>query len=129
MTPSRRVTMAGHIERRKFRATLGVAAAWPRAARGQQPRKVWRLGVLQGGAPPEPLLDATKDGLRDLGYIEGRNIAFEVRWAEGKVDRFPDLAAELVELKVDAIHTVSTPAALAARSTTGTIPIVFSGVG
>src|SRR5262249_18657386 len=87
--------------------------------------EVWRLGVLQGGAPPEPLLEATKDGLRDLGYAEGRNITFEVRWAEGKVDRFPDEAAELVDLKVDAIHSASTPAALAARSATGTIPDCF----
>jgi putative ABC transport system substrate-binding protein len=116
--------------RRAFITLLGgAAAAWPLAARAQQPRKVWRLGVLQGGAPPEPLFEATKDGLRDLGYVDGRNIEFEVRWAEGKVDRFPDLAAELVGLKVDAIHTVSTPAALAARSATTIIPIVFSGVG
>jgi putative tryptophan/tyrosine transport system substrate-binding protein len=119
------------MKRRQFIALLGgaAAAAWPLAARAQQSRKVWRLGVLQGGAPPEPLFDATIDGLRDLGYVEGRNIVFEVRWAEGKPDRFPDLAAELVALKVDAIHSTSTPAALAARIATTTIPIVFSGVG
>src|SRR5262249_14116589 len=117
------------IGRRELLAALGgAAAAWPLAVRAQQPRKMWRLGVLQGGTPPEPLLDATKDGLRDLGYVDGRKV-FEVRWAEGKVDRFPDLATELVGLKVDAIHTVSTPAALAARSATTIIPIVFSGVG
>jgi putative tryptophan/tyrosine transport system substrate-binding protein len=119
------------VRRRQFIALLGgaAAAAWPLAAHAQQSRKVWRLGVLQGGAPPEPLFDATIDGLRDLGYVEGRNIVFEVRWAEGKPDRFPDLAAELVALKVDAIHSTSTPAALAARIATTTIPIVFSGVG
>jgi putative ABC transport system substrate-binding protein len=118
------------MRRREFiRLLAGTATAWPLAARAQQARKVWRLGVLQGGVPPEPLLDATKEGLRDLGYVDGRNVVFEVRWAEGKVDRFPDLAAELVGLKVDAIHTVSTPAALAARSATTIIPIVFSGVG
>jgi putative tryptophan/tyrosine transport system substrate-binding protein len=122
--------MASHIGRRKFLATLGGAAAgWPLAARAQQPRKVWRLGVLQPAAPPEPLVDVTRQRLRELGYLEGRNVVLEYRWAEGKLDRLTDLATELVGLKVDVITTMSTPAALAARSATGTIPIVFTGVG
>src|SRR5262249_1525170 len=115
--------------RREFITLLGGAAAWPLAARAQQPRKVWRVGVLQPGAPPEPLLEAVRDGVRDLGYMEGRDIVLEVRWAEGKHDRLAGLAAELVGLKVDVIYAFTTPPALAARSATTTIPIVFSGVG
>jgi putative ABC transport system substrate-binding protein len=118
------------MRRREFITLLGgAAAAWPLAASAQQPRKVWRLGMLQPAAPPEPLLDAVRDGLRDLGYMEGRDIVFEVRWAEGKPDRLTRLAAELVGLKVDVIHAFTTSPALAARSATTTIPIVFSGVG
>jgi putative ABC transport system substrate-binding protein len=75
------------------------------------------------------LLDIVKDGLHDLGYVEGRDIILEVRWAEGRRDRLAELAAELVNLKVDVIHTFSTPAALAARDATTAIPIVFSAVG
>jgi putative tryptophan/tyrosine transport system substrate-binding protein len=89
---------------REFITLLGsTVAAWPLAARAQQARKVWRLGVLQPGAPPEPLLEAVRDGVRDLGYMEGRDIVLEVRWAEGKQDRLAGLAAELVGLKVDVI--------------------------
>jgi putative ABC transport system substrate-binding protein len=95
----------------------------------QQPAKIRRLGVLQPGAPPEPLMEAVRDGLRDLGYVEGRNIAFEIRWAEGKADRLDGLAAELVAAKVDLITALSTPAVIAARRATSTIPIVFTGVG
>ena len=118
------------MKRREFITLLsGAAAVWPLAARAQQPRKVWRLGVLQPGAPPEPLLETIKDGLRDLDYMEGRDIVFEVRWAEGKHDRLAGLAAELVGLKVDVIYAFTTSPALAARGATTTTPIVFSGVG
>jgi putative ABC transport system substrate-binding protein len=101
----------------------------PLAAEAQPARKVLRVGVLQPGTPPEPLVEAFRAGLRDLGYVEGRDIVLEFRWAEGKLDRFPELAAELVGLRVDVIHTLSTPAAIAARRATTTIPIVFTGVG
>jgi putative ABC transport system substrate-binding protein len=118
------------MKRRAFITLLGgAAAAWPLAANAQQARKVWRLGMLQPGAPPEPLLEVIRDGLRDLGYMEGRDIVFEVRWAEGKHDRLGGLAAELVGLNVDAIHAFTTSPALAARAATTTIPIVFSAVG
>jgi ABC-type uncharacterized transport system substrate-binding protein len=119
------------MRRREFLALLGCAAgAWPFGGYAQQARKkVWRLGVLLPGAPPEPLLEAIREGLRDRGYMEGRDVALEVRWAEGKLDRLNDLAKELVGLKVDVITTFSTPAALAARNATATIAIVFSGVG
>ena len=118
------------MRRRAFITLLGGAAvALPLVARAQQPRKVWRLGVLQPGAPPEPLLENIREALRDLGHIEGRDLVFEVRWAEGRQDRLAGLAAELVGLKVDVIYTFTTPPALAARRATTTIPIVFSGVG
>src|SRR5262249_37431418 len=86
-----------------------------------------RRGVLPLGAPREPVVEAVRDGVRDLGYMEGRDIVLEVRWAEGKQDRLAGLAAELVGLKVDVIYAFTTPPALAARSATTTIPIVFSG--
>jgi putative ABC transport system substrate-binding protein len=122
--------LAAGMRRREFIAFLaGAAALWSRAAHAQRTRKVWRLGLLQPGAPPEPLLEIIKDGLRELGYVEGRDIVFEVRWAEGRRDRLAELANELVGSKVDAIHAFSTPAALAARDATATMPIVFSGVG
>ena len=104
------------MKRRDFITLLGgAAAAWPLAARAQQRRKVWRVGALQPGAPPDPLLETIKDGLRDLGHVEGRDLVFEPRWAEGKHDRLAGLAAELVGLKVDVIYAFSTPPALAAR--------------
>jgi putative ABC transport system substrate-binding protein len=117
------------MRRRTFITLLGGAAVWPLAARAQQPRKVWRLGVLQPGAPPEPLVEVIRQRLREFGYIEGRDVVLEYRWAEGNLDRLTDLAMELIGLKVDVITTLSTPAALAARNATTTIPIVFAAVG
>src|ERR1700693_77392 len=93
---------------------LGILSV-PLAAEAQPARKVPHIGVLQAGAPPEPLVEAFREGLRDLGYAEGRDIVLEFRWAEGKLDRLPELAAELVGLRVDAIHTLRRAAGIAAR--------------
>jgi putative ABC transport system substrate-binding protein len=118
------------ITRRKLIFAFGASAlAVPLATLAQQPPKIRRVGIFQPGAPPEPLMEAIREGLRELGYIEGRNIAYEIRWAEGKLDRLDGLAAELVAAKVDLITTFSTPLAIAARRATSTIPIVFTGVG
>jgi putative tryptophan/tyrosine transport system substrate-binding protein len=119
------------MRRREFITLIGGSAiAWRLDARAQAPiGKLHRLGILQPGAPPEPLVDAIRERLQELGYSEGHNIAFEYRWAEGKLDRLTELAKELVDLKVDVITTLSTPAAIAARKVTTTIPIVFAGVG
>jgi ABC-type uncharacterized transport system substrate-binding protein len=120
------------MRRREFIAVLGAAIAWPFAfteARGQRVGKVRHLGILQPGAAPEPLVEAMRDRLRELGYREGQDLVIEIRWAEGKLDRLDGLAAELVGSKVDVITTLSTPAALAARNATTIIPIVFTGVG
>lgn len=118
------------MRRRDFITLVGGAAGWPLAARAQQPSgKMRRLGVLQPGAPPDPLVEAMQGRLRELGYIEGRDVAFEFRWAEGKLERLTQLATELADLKVDVITAFSTPAAIAAQKATTTIPIVFSAVG
>jgi putative ABC transport system substrate-binding protein len=118
--------MASYIERRKFLATLGAAAAWPLAARAQQP-KLPRIGVLVTSAP-EPFWSLFREGLRANGYIEGRNIQFEFRSADQ-----PDLlrvrADELVRLKVDIIVASLTPAVIAARQATSEIPIVMAPAG
>ena len=119
------------MERREF-ITLLVSAAVivPRPARAQKPAaRIWRLGILQPGAPPDPLVDALQERLKELGYSEGHNIVYEYRWAEGKLDRLPELVKELVDLKVDVITVLSTPAAIAAQKATQTIPVVFNGVG
>jgi hypothetical protein len=90
----------------------------------QRPAKVSRIGVLTPGCPPpSPTLDTFLQGLRDLGYVDGQTVAIEWRYSEGKAERFPDLAAELACLQVDLIVAVSTPAALAAKQVTSTIPI------
>src|SRR6201987_6563479 len=117
MTPNRRVTMANHIERRKFLATLGgAAAAWPVGARPQQP-KVPTIGALViGNISPEQFWREFRQGLHDLGYVEGQNIRFEFRSAEGHLDRLPELAAELVRLQVDIILTWFTPPALGRKT-------------
>jgi putative ABC transport system substrate-binding protein len=109
---------------------LAVLAA-PLAPDAQQASKVSRIGYLYFGTadPGTPLLEAFRQGLRDLGWIEGQNIAIEVRYAEGKGDQLPELAAELVRRKVDLIFASATPAALAAKHATTTIPIVIGFVG
>ena len=119
------------MRRRDFiKVIAGLAAAWPLAARAQTPAgKIYRVGILQPGKPPEPLVEALRERLKELGYREGHNIAYEYRWAEGKNERLLELAKELVDVKVDVITTLSTPAALAAKNVTKTIPIVFTGVG
>ena len=119
------------MRRREFiRLFTSTVVAWPLAARAQQPRgKMRRLGVLLPGAPPDPLVEAMQGRLRELGYSEGRDVAFEFRWAEGKLERLTQLAMELVDLKVDVITAFSTPAGIAAQKATTTSPIVFSAVG
>ena len=92
----------------------------------QQPAgKVPRIGFLRLSAPPEESIEAFRQDMRERGYLEGKNIAYEYRWADGNSDRFPNLAAELVRLQVDIIVADSTGAALAAKNATTTIPIVM----
>src|SRR5213593_1761094 len=114
------------LRRREFITLLGgAAAAWPLAARAQQ-AKVARIGALYiGTADAESFKKELREGLRELGYIEGQNIAFEFRSAEGKLDQLPRLAAELVRLKVDVIVALYVPCALAAKQATRDIPIVI----
>ncbi|MBI4608779.1 MAG: ABC transporter substrate-binding protein [Candidatus Rokubacteria bacterium] len=106
---------------------LGLLLA-PLAADAQAPAKVARLGHLGHGLE-SGLIEAFREGLREFGYIEGQNIAFEYRYAEGRVERLAELAAELVRLKVDVIVSNGTPATRAAKQATSTIPIVMVGVG
>ena len=109
---------------------IGFLAALP-AGHAQQPTKVFRIAFLGSGGRVEadPRLDAFRQGLRDLGYVEGRTVLIEYRWAEGKMERLPALAAELVALKVDVIVASGTPTALAAKNATTTIPVVFATGG
>ena len=105
--------------------TLVLLAA-PISSDAQQAPKVWRIGYL-GGSPSSPLLEPFRQGLRDLGWVEGQNIAIEYRWTEGKAERLPELVSELVRLNVDVIYTQgSNAAAQAAKQATATIPIVFT---
>ena len=112
------------MKRRQFITLLGGAVAWPLPARAQQ-AKMARIGALYIGiADAEAFKTNLREGLRELGYVEGQNIAFEFRSAEEKLDRLPQLAAELVRLKVDVIVALYTPPALAAKQATQDIPIV-----
>jgi putative ABC transport system substrate-binding protein len=116
------------VDRRAFIGTLaGGLLAAPLAAEAQDGGRVWRIGYLDQGsaAGSRSYVDGLRQGLRDLGWVEGRNIAIEARFAEGKTDQLASLAADLVRLKMDLIVTSTTPAALAAKHATKTIPIVI----
>ena len=118
------------MRRREFITLLGGAAAWPVAAWTQQPR-VWRVGMLETVSRDLNTinLSALRQGLQELGYVEGVNYVLEYRSADGQAERFPSLAAELVRAQVDLIVTRGTPAARAAKEATPTIPIVMAAVG
>ena len=106
---------------------LGILVA-PLTAEAQPPAKIPRVGILALAAPPFYGFDELRQGLRDLGYVEGQNIAFEVRWAEFTFERLPALAAELVRLQVDVLVTYGLPGVRAAKDATSTIPIVMARV-
>ena len=117
------------MRRREFIALLGGAAVCPLAAHAQQARS-YTIGVLTLSSPgPDALLTALREGLRDAGYVEGRNLRLEIRAAEGSPDLQLNAAAELVRLRVDLIVTFFTPPALAAKQATSDIPIVMAGAG
>jgi putative tryptophan/tyrosine transport system substrate-binding protein len=117
--------MAARIRRQEFIATLGSAAAWPFAARAQQAAMAL-VGLLSGTQVDNRLLDAIRQGLKDAGYIEGRNLAIKHLSADARFDRLRSLAAELVTDPVAVILALAPPAAVAAKAATATIPIVFA---
>ena len=122
------------MRRREVISLVGAAALLPSVVRAEQSGvRTARVGVLSpflSSGAPAPSYDSFSQTLRELGWVEGRNITFEYRWAEGRADQLPRLAAELAGLKVDLIYSAwGTPAALAAKAASKTIPIVFTGVG
>jgi putative tryptophan/tyrosine transport system substrate-binding protein len=119
------------MTRREFITLLGGAAvAWPVVARAQQAGKLPTIGYSGGGTPltESQRVAAFVQRLRELGWAEGRNVAIEYRWSEGRNDRVAEIAVELVRIKVDVIVTTGTPAALAAKQATSVIPVVITGV-
>jgi putative ABC transport system substrate-binding protein len=118
------------MKRREFISLLGGTAAWPFAARAQQGgKKKHIVGRFTAGSATEPLNDMTTEALRELGWVEGENVLFERRYAENRLERLPELAADLVRLKVDVIVASGTLAPLAAKRATSTIPIVMTAAG
>ena len=117
------------MDRRAFisRITVGLLAA-PLAAEGQQAGKVYRIGFLRAGQPPESYLDGFQQGLRERGYVYGQNVVVEFRATDGSVDPLPRLTEELLRLKVDVFLASAAPAAVAVRRATTSVPIVFVGV-
>ena len=123
--------LSRHTRRREFISLLGGAAVWPLAARAQRSTRIAKIGHIESGWPSSSpnLLAAFRRGLRELGYIEGETFFIERRYAEGREDRLPQLAAELVQFGVDVIFAIGPPQALAASRATDRIPIVFVGGG
>src|SRR5215475_14348962 len=115
------------MNRRAFVTGLGAVFAAPLAAEAQQPKTVPRIGFVSVNVPAvmSARTDAFRQGLSELGYVEGKNIVIESRYADGKLDRLPALAAELVHLKVDIIISAGPQVTRAAKDATGTIPIVM----
>jgi putative ABC transport system substrate-binding protein len=120
--------MPTHIRRRELIAALGGATTWPLSARAQQ---LPTIGSFMGGTrlTSGQWVDAFVQRLRELGWIEGRTVSLDYRWAEGHNERFTEIAAELVRHKVDIILTATTPTTIAAKQATASIPIVFAGSG
>ena len=116
------------MRRREFISLLGGAAAWASPARAQEPRRV--IGVLRAipGIFADAIMSALVQGLKDVGFVEGRNVSIEIRYADDHYDRLPSLAAELVRGDVAAIYATDVPSAFAAKAATKTIPIVFATV-
>jgi len=118
------------MRRREFIALIGgTASAWPLAVRAQQSARVWRIGWLLPGSGPGASTQGFLRGMRDRGYVEGQNLAVEYRWAANGDEQMADLAVDLVRKGVDLIVTAGTPATLAAKQATPTIPIVFAVAG
>ena len=120
------------MKRREFITLLGGGAAtWPLAARAQQPARLPTIGYVGANTPSveSQRIDVFVRRLRELGWIEGRTIAIQYRWAEGRNERFAEIAAEFIRLNVDVIVTVGTPAVVTAKQATSVIPIVFTGAG
>jgi ABC-type uncharacterized transport system substrate-binding protein len=119
------------MTRREFITLLGGAAAWPFAARAQQSARLPTIGFLGANtaSAQRDWTDAFVQRLRELGWIEGRTVAIEYRWAEGRTERFAEIATELVRLKVELIVTSGTPAVMASKKATSVIPIVFATAG